>query len=450
METSTARAIHDPAADFYIDALRKLQGTNIPFLVGGAFAFSHYSHVPRDTKDIDVFVKPDDCPRVLAAFEELGYDTDMPFPHWLGKIHSGGYFMDVIFNSGNGIARVDDLWFEHAPKTNVLGLIVRLCPVEEMLWSKAFIQERERFDGADVLHLLRETGPSLDWPRLLMRFGDYWRILLSHIILFGFVYPDKRQNVPAWVMEELMRRLSVSRPNLQNDICYGTILSREQYLHDIEHLKYRDGREEPEGLMTRDQIKIWTDAIPTRKREEGRKGGRGREGGDRIALPAYTGRRSTGRFTMKPPRCRLPTGSMARTPRRTISVVMPKTKCEANAWAWRSGGCSLVGRDRPSSGTATSSAAAHTAVPNAAPPICRVAGDTSQRTPYKAPIAPPNAKCTAVAPALSSRRLRGRSSVWLASVCAAISLAFRPSSSSCQSRASCRPAADTGSTPCTD
>ena len=125
--------------------------------------------------------------------------------------------------------------------------IVRLSPAEEMIWSKAFIQERERFDGADVLHLLRETGPSLDWPRLLMRFGDYWRVLFSHIILFGFVYPDKRQNVPAWVMEELTRRLSVSRPNLQSDVCYGTLLSREQYLHDIERWKYRDSREAPDG-----------------------------------------------------------------------------------------------------------------------------------------------------------------------------------------------------------
>ena len=73
-----------------------------------------------------------------------------------------------------------------------------------------------------------------------MRFGDYWRVLLSHLILFGFVYPDKRQNVPAWVMDELTRRLSVSRPNLQNDVCYGTLLSREQYLHDIDRWKYRD------------------------------------------------------------------------------------------------------------------------------------------------------------------------------------------------------------------
>jgi hypothetical protein len=261
METQTARAIRDPDAEFYIEALRRLQDTGIPFLVGGAFAFSHYAHVPRDTKDIDVFVKPEDCPRVLDAFERLGYETEIPFPHWLGKIRRGGQLMDVIFSSGNGVARVDDLWFDHAPKTNVLGLIVRLTPVEEMIWSKAFILERERYDGADVAHLLRETGPSLDWPRLLMRFGDHWRVLLAHIILFGFAYPDKRQNIPQWAMDELMRRMTVSRPNLQNDVCYGTLMSREQYLHDLRAWKYRDGREQPEGPMTREQIAIWTAAI---------------------------------------------------------------------------------------------------------------------------------------------------------------------------------------------
>jgi hypothetical protein len=264
METASARAIHDPAADFYIEALTKLQDTGIPFLVGGAFAFSHYSHVPRDTKDVDIFVKPDDCPRVLEAFSKFGYRTEMPFPHWLGKIHADNHFVDVIFSSGNGLVRVDDLWFDHALRTNVLGVIVRLSPVEEMIWSKSFILERERFDGADVMHLLRATGPSLDWPRLLMRFGDYWRVLLSQLILFGFVYPDKRQNVPQWVMDELVRRLGVSRPNLQNDVCYGTLLSREQYLHDVGHWKYRDAREQPEGPMTREQLDIWTAAIGKR------------------------------------------------------------------------------------------------------------------------------------------------------------------------------------------
>jgi hypothetical protein len=65
-------------------------------------------------------------------------------------------------------------------------------------------------------------------------------------------------------MEELTRRLSVSRPNLLNDVCYGTLLSREQYLHDLDHLKYHDGRKEPLGAMTEEQLKIWTDAITTK------------------------------------------------------------------------------------------------------------------------------------------------------------------------------------------
>jgi hypothetical protein len=65
-------------------------------------------------------------------------------------------------------------------------------------------------------------------------------------------------------MEELTRRLSVSRPNLQNDVCYGTLLSREQYLHDLDAWKYKDGREQPNGPMSRADIEIWTAAIDKR------------------------------------------------------------------------------------------------------------------------------------------------------------------------------------------
>jgi len=262
METATARAMADPAATFYRGILSKMESVGVPYVIGGAVAFSHYSKVPRDTKDLDIFVKRSDCPRVLEAFASDGYATATPFPHWLAKIGRGEDFVDVIYSSGNGLVRVDDLWFEHASKADVLGFIVPMSPPEEMIWSKAFLQERERYDGADVVHIIREVGPSLDLPRLLMRFGDHWRVLLSHLVLFGFVYPDKRQVIPEWVMEELVRRLSASRPNPANDLCYGTLLSREQYLDDLTRLKYRDARAQPIGGMTEEEIQIWTDAIP--------------------------------------------------------------------------------------------------------------------------------------------------------------------------------------------
>ena len=64
-------------------------------------------------------------------------------------------------------------------------------PVEEMIWSKAFLMERERFDGADVLHLMRARQKEINWPRLLSRFGEHWRVLLSHLVLFPYVYPNE-------------------------------------------------------------------------------------------------------------------------------------------------------------------------------------------------------------------------------------------------------------------
>ena len=70
--------------------------------------------------------------------------------------------------ASNGVARVDDLWFTHAVDAQLFDVPVQLCPAEEMMWSKGFVQERERFDGADVMHLIRELGSSLDWDRLLL------------------------------------------------------------------------------------------------------------------------------------------------------------------------------------------------------------------------------------------------------------------------------------------
>lgn len=254
----------DRARAFYTAGLTDLLQSRIPFLVGGAFAFALHVHVERDTKDLDLFMRPGDVRRALDLFSDLGYRVDLPFPHWLGKVHRGDKFIDLIFSSGNGVARVDDGWFEHAVEQEILGLPLRLCPPEEMIWSKAFVQERERFDGADVLHLVREFGPALDWHRLLTRFGPHWRVLFSHVVLFGFVYPNQRHRVPAWVVRELTRRFVAERPEPANRVCNGTLLSRGQYLPDLDLLAYDDARIEPTGRMTREEAGIWTAAIGDR------------------------------------------------------------------------------------------------------------------------------------------------------------------------------------------
>ncbi|HWW83807.1 MAG TPA: nucleotidyltransferase family protein [Vicinamibacterales bacterium] len=246
---------------FYRDALLRLRRAQIPFLVGGAIAYTFYTHVERFTKDVDLFLRRDDVERAQSVFRAAGYHTARPFPHWLAKASSGPDFIDLIFSSGNGVVRVDDDWFGHAVDHEFLELPLKLCPPEEMIWSKAFVQERERFDGADVLHLFRELGPELDWARLLERFADHWRVLLAHIVLFGYVYPDSREKVPQWVTTTLVRQMTRERAEPDNPLCMGTLLSREQYLSDLRCLGYRDAREQPNGPMTREEIDIWTAAI---------------------------------------------------------------------------------------------------------------------------------------------------------------------------------------------
>jgi hypothetical protein len=282
---------------FYVEALRHLERTTIPFLVGGTFAFARYVHIDRETKDLDIFIRPEDVPRTLALFRDLGYGVDLPFPHWLGKVHHGGHFLDLVFSSGNGVARVDDHWFDDPVEEEILGLRLPLCPPEEMIWSKAFVQERERFDGADVLHLLRELGLTLDWPRLLVRFGPHWPVLFSHIVLFGFVYPDQRHCIPEWIRNELTRRFAAESSESSNVVCNGTLLSREQYLYDLEHLGYSDARIEPIGRMTREETGIWTAAIGdheqrlgiSRREGESDEDHHGSTGHDRKSSVLYSG-----------------------------------------------------------------------------------------------------------------------------------------------------------------
>ena len=253
----------DPAPatrDFCVDVMRRFHDARLPFLVGGTYACERYTGLPRRTKDLDVFLRQRDLERALEVADAAGYRTDRTSPHWLGKIFNHDDFIDVIYGSGNKACPVDDGWFAHAVEETVLGLPVLLCPVEETVWSKAFIMERERFDGADVIHLLHARAGQLDWARLLSRFGAYWRVLLSHLILLEFVYPGEAV-VPQAVLATLARRLTDEEPEREvrpaEKLCQGTLLSRTQYQIDVGYWGYRDARLLPPVGMTAEELEIW-------------------------------------------------------------------------------------------------------------------------------------------------------------------------------------------------
>jgi Nucleotidyl transferase of unknown function (DUF2204) len=255
--------ISQATAAFYRQVVETLQHSGVPILIGGTCAYAHYTGIRRSTKDLDLFVRQGDWDWIQQVLRNAGYSTELCFPHWLGKVRYRDAFVDLIFNSGNGISPVDDAWFQHAETAKLLGVSARFVPVEETVWTKAFVMERERYDGADVAHLIRSRARQINWQRLRQLFGPHWRVLLSHLVLFGFVYPAHRSLVPARLMRELTQRLmrEVEKPPPETRLCAGTLLSREQYLHDIEHDGYQDSRETSQSAMEPEDVAEWTDAI---------------------------------------------------------------------------------------------------------------------------------------------------------------------------------------------
>ena len=247
--------------EFYRQSLQLLQASELPFLVGGAYALCLYTGIARQTKDFDLFVRQKDFERTLSIFRDGSYRVEKTSSHWLGKAFSGEDSIDIIFRAGNGLCPVDDFWFERAPEGQLFELPVRLTPPEEMIWMKAYIMERERYDGADVAHLFFHCASRLDWSHLLRRFGPDWRVLLSHLILFGFIYPGEKDRIPADLLDQLWERLrDDDSTRAQPSLCRGTLLSRVQFLPDVENGRFRDARLESRSGLSQPEIDAWTRA----------------------------------------------------------------------------------------------------------------------------------------------------------------------------------------------
>lgn len=230
------------AHTFYREALLLLRESQVPFLLGGGFAFYHHTRIYRDTKDLDIFCKASDCPRILKYFAANGYQTELTDARWLAKVYHGDHFMDIIFDTVNNICRVDDTWFTHAVDGAFAQVPVKLLSAVELIWCKIYVQNRERYDGADVNHLLLCQGKQLDWTRLLSRLDQHWHLLLAQLILFQFTYPaDYRDIIPLWLFEELMQRAAdqYALPAPLERVCRGPIIDQTQYSVDVREWQYK-------------------------------------------------------------------------------------------------------------------------------------------------------------------------------------------------------------------
>lgn len=227
---------------FYKEALDMLHASGAHFMIGGAFAFFHHTGIYRNTKDLDVFCKSSEYPQIMKYFKEHGYATELTDVRWLAKVFKGEYYVDLIFNTPNNICTVDDTWFEHAASEKFDGSDILLLAPEELIWCKIYVQNRDRFDGADVNHLLLKCGKKLDWKRLLNRMDQHWHLLLAQLLVFQFVYPaDYHDIIPDWLFNELIKRATeqYDLPSSLERVCRGPVIDQRQYAVDIKEWNYK-------------------------------------------------------------------------------------------------------------------------------------------------------------------------------------------------------------------
>lgn len=230
------------ASAFYVEALEMLNNTGASYMLGGAFALFHHTGIYRNTKDLDVFCKSTEYPRIMKFFAEKGYRTELTDVRWLAKIFKDDYYIDIIFDTVNNICRVDDLWYKHAVRADFKGISLQLVAPEELIWAKIYVQNRERYDGADINHLILKCGKNLDWKRVLSHMEQHWHLLLAQLLMFQFVYPsDFHGIIPKWLFDDLMARAheQYDLPAPREKVCRGPIIDQTQYSIDIKEWNYK-------------------------------------------------------------------------------------------------------------------------------------------------------------------------------------------------------------------
>ncbi len=207
VSSSTPPACPQEQEQLFREVLELMNVNKIPYVVSGAFALQQHTGIWRNTKDLDIFLAPQNVPKALRTLDEAGFETEICDPVWLSKAHRGEFFVDLITGMSNAVITVDPSWIERGSPADVMGVHSRVLAPEELIASKLFVTRRERFDGADIVHVIHGTRGKLDWNRVLGIVGEHWQIVLWAMLLFHYIYPAHSDYIPRTVWDDLLGRL---------------------------------------------------------------------------------------------------------------------------------------------------------------------------------------------------------------------------------------------------
>ena len=199
----------------YEQVLSMAQERGVRFALGGAFALATYTGRWRNTKDLDLYVAPEDRQALIQVLTDAGFEDyydQVPYDReWIYRGFKEGTIVDIIWSMANQRAQVDRSWLIRGPRMEVRGQSVRIVPPEEMIWAKLYVLQRDRCDFPDVLNIVYAAGSSLDWDLLLDRLGDDWPLLSGLMSVFQWMCPGRALELP----KPLWKRLRLPRPQAE-------------------------------------------------------------------------------------------------------------------------------------------------------------------------------------------------------------------------------------------
>jgi hypothetical protein len=231
-------AISDEQWEVYRRAIQALREAGLRIMLGGGFAMASYTGRWRNTKDIDFYILHKDRDKAKEALTKAGfidYFDQLPYDRkWIYRSTRAGVIVDVIWAMANQRAQVDDEWFANAARISIRGEQLGVVPVEEFVWCKLYILQRDHCDWTDVLNVLFATGTEINWDRLLKRLEEDWPLLKALLTLYGWVCPRRAARLP----ESLRKRLKLEAPVIPRRNRFNRIRlldSRDWFAALLEH-----------------------------------------------------------------------------------------------------------------------------------------------------------------------------------------------------------------------
>jgi hypothetical protein len=220
--------------DLFREVLVVLNQSAIPYVVSGAFALQQHTGIWRFTKDLDIFLTAEALPPALHLLNQNHYVCEVCDPVWLAKARRDEFFVDLITGMSNGVIVVDDSWIQRSLPAEIVGVETRVLAPEELLASKLFVTRRERFDGADIAHIIYATQGKMDWERILAIVGDHWEMLLWALVFFRYVYPSRTEYVPFSLWQDILTRYMslIAKPDSRAKF-RGSLIDDKMFAIDV-------------------------------------------------------------------------------------------------------------------------------------------------------------------------------------------------------------------------